>query len=168
MRQWIWTALVQIMDCHLFGTKLLSKLILGYCQMKALEQASVKFESKYETFLTRKCIRKRRLRKTPAILSKGSWVKRQIIGGVPNGGVPIGARVIQVNKMWMKMQMFSGKWILNMKLQYDCLCNSLLQLYVILYQIIKSSRIICWTLRLVKYLTLPLFCRVKFVNECWC
>ena len=33
MRQWIGSALVQLMACHLFGTKPLSKLMLGYCQL---------------------------------------------------------------------------------------------------------------------------------------
>ena len=32
MRQWIGSALVQIMACRLFGTKPLSKPMLGYCQ----------------------------------------------------------------------------------------------------------------------------------------
>ena len=33
MRQWIGSALVQIMACRLFGTKQLSKPMLGYCQL---------------------------------------------------------------------------------------------------------------------------------------
>ena len=31
MRQWIWSALVQIMACRLFGAKSLSEPVLGYC-----------------------------------------------------------------------------------------------------------------------------------------
>ena len=43
IRQWIRSALVQIMTCRLFGAKPLSKPLLGYCQLDPLEQTSVKF-----------------------------------------------------------------------------------------------------------------------------
>ena len=43
MCQWIGSTLVQIMACRLFGTKPLSKPMLGYCQFDPWEQASVKF-----------------------------------------------------------------------------------------------------------------------------
>ena len=43
MRQWIRSALVQIMACCLFGAKPLSKLILGYCQLDPWDQISLKF-----------------------------------------------------------------------------------------------------------------------------
>ena len=43
MRQSIWSALVQIMACRLFGAKPLSKPMLGYCQMDPWEQTSVKY-----------------------------------------------------------------------------------------------------------------------------
>ena len=43
MRQWIVSALVQIMACCLFGAKPLSKPMLGYCQLDLKEQTSVKF-----------------------------------------------------------------------------------------------------------------------------
>ena len=43
MRQWIWSALVRIIACRLFGAKPLSKPILGYCQLDSEEQTSVKF-----------------------------------------------------------------------------------------------------------------------------
>ena len=43
MRQWIGSALVQIMACRLFGAKPLSKPTLGYCQLNPKEQTSVKF-----------------------------------------------------------------------------------------------------------------------------
>ena len=33
MYKWIRSALVQIMACHLFGAKSLSKPMLGYCQL---------------------------------------------------------------------------------------------------------------------------------------
>ena len=51
MRQLFRSALVQIMACRLFGAKLLSKPMLGYCQLDPWEQTSVKFESKYKTFV---------------------------------------------------------------------------------------------------------------------
>ena len=43
MRQWIGSALLQIMACRLFGTKPLSKPMLGYCQLDPSEQTSVEF-----------------------------------------------------------------------------------------------------------------------------
>ena len=45
MRQWIGSALVQIMACRLFGAKPLPELMLVYCQLDSWEQISVKFES---------------------------------------------------------------------------------------------------------------------------
>ena len=42
MRQWIGSALVQIMACRLFGAKPLSKPMLGYCQLDSQEQTSWK------------------------------------------------------------------------------------------------------------------------------
>ena len=43
MRQWIKSALVDIIAYRLFGTKPLSKPLLGYCQLDPWEQTSVKF-----------------------------------------------------------------------------------------------------------------------------
>ena len=43
MRQWIGSALVQIMACRLFGAEPLSKHSLGYCQLDPQEQTSVAF-----------------------------------------------------------------------------------------------------------------------------
>ena len=43
MRQWTRSALVQIMECRLFSAKPLSKPLLGYCQLDAEQQTSVKF-----------------------------------------------------------------------------------------------------------------------------
>ena len=43
MRQWIRWALVQIMACHLFGAKPLSKPLLDYSQLDSWEQTLVKF-----------------------------------------------------------------------------------------------------------------------------
>ena len=50
MHRWTGSALAQIMACLLYGTKPLSKLMLGYCQIDPWEQTSVKFESKYIFF----------------------------------------------------------------------------------------------------------------------
>ena len=63
MRQWLGSALVQIMAWRLFGAKPLSKPTLGYCQLDPKEQTSVKFQSKYKTFHSRKRTWKYRLRK---------------------------------------------------------------------------------------------------------
>ena len=60
MRQWMGSALVHIMACRLFGAKPLSEPMLDYCKLDPWEQTSVKFESKYKTFHSRKCIWKDR------------------------------------------------------------------------------------------------------------
>ena len=54
-RQWIGSALVPIMACRLFGAKPLSKPVLGY-QLDHQEPNSVKFESEFIHFHSRKCI----------------------------------------------------------------------------------------------------------------
>ena len=54
MRQWIGSALVQIMACRLFGTKPLSKPVLGYYRMDPYEHTSVKFESNTKLFIHEK------------------------------------------------------------------------------------------------------------------
>ena len=58
MRQWQRSAFVQIIACRLFGTKPLSKPLLGYCQL----DPSLEFQSKCKTFHSWKCIWKHRLR----------------------------------------------------------------------------------------------------------
>ena len=73
MRQWIGSALVQIMACGLFGAKPLPKPMLGYCQLDPQEQISVKFESNYKALHSRKCIWKYRLR-NGAHFVQGWWV----------------------------------------------------------------------------------------------
>ena len=45
------SALVLIMACCLFGAKPLPELMLTYCKLDPLEQTSMKFESKYKTFI---------------------------------------------------------------------------------------------------------------------
>ena len=39
------------MACRLFGAKPLPEPMLAYCQLDSWEQTSVKFESKYKTFI---------------------------------------------------------------------------------------------------------------------
>ena len=48
--QWTGLALVQVMACHLFGTKPLPEPMLAYCQLDSWKQISVKFESKFYHF----------------------------------------------------------------------------------------------------------------------
>ena len=62
LRQRIGWALVQIMACRLIGAKPLSKPMLAYCQLDPKEQTSVKFQSKFNHFHSRKCVWKCRLR----------------------------------------------------------------------------------------------------------
>ena len=62
MRQGIGSALVQIMACRQFGAKPLSKPLLDYYQLDPWEQSSGKFQSKYKTLQSQKCIWKYRLR----------------------------------------------------------------------------------------------------------
>ena len=56
MRQWTGSALVQIMAWRLFDAKPLCEPMLVYYQLDLQEQNSVKFESKYKTFDSTKCI----------------------------------------------------------------------------------------------------------------
>ena len=50
MRQWIGSALVQIMACRLFATKPLPEVMLAYWQPDSWEHTAVKFVSKYKLF----------------------------------------------------------------------------------------------------------------------
>ena len=74
MRQWIGSALVQIMACRLFGAKPLSKPVLGYCQLNPQEQILVKFYKNKKLF-SRKNASKNIVCEIAAILSRGEWVK---------------------------------------------------------------------------------------------
>ena len=56
MCQWTGSALVEIMACRLIGAKPLFQSMLKYCWLDHQEQTSVKFESKYKTFHSWKCI----------------------------------------------------------------------------------------------------------------
>ena len=55
------------------GDKPLSKPVLGYCQLDPSEQTSVKFESKFKTFHSRKCIWNI-VCQMAVILSRGRWI----------------------------------------------------------------------------------------------
>ena len=44
MLQWTGSSLVQVMACHLFGTKPLPETMLAYCQLDCWEHISMKFE----------------------------------------------------------------------------------------------------------------------------
>ena len=79
MRQSIGSALVQIMACHLFRAKPLSKPMQCHCQLHCQEQISVKFDSELYHINSRKCISKRRYVTVAAILSRGRWVSSQFI-----------------------------------------------------------------------------------------
>ena len=56
MRQSTRSALFRVMACRLFGTKPLPEPILAYCQSDTWEQISVKFQSEFYHFHSRKCI----------------------------------------------------------------------------------------------------------------
>ena len=74
VHKWFGLTLLQIMACHLFGTKQLCKPMLDYCQLDPLKQASVKFWSKYKTFHSRKCMWIYRLRNGVHFV-QGRWVE---------------------------------------------------------------------------------------------
>ena len=71
MCQWIGSSLVQVMACRLFSTKLLPKPMLAYCQLDLREQISVKFQSEFYCFHSRKCISKCLLQKWQPFCSGG-------------------------------------------------------------------------------------------------
>ena len=55
------STLVQVMACRQFGAKPWPRPMLTYCHLDSLKQSSVKFEAKYKTFHSRKCILKCRI-----------------------------------------------------------------------------------------------------------
>ena len=90
MRQWTASALLQIMACRLFGAKPLSKPMIGYCKVDPYKQNSVKFQSKYKTFRSRKCVWKDRLRNGGHFV-QGWWV---------NSGEPFQVKRVLSMKNW--------------------------------------------------------------------
>ena len=75
MRRWTVSALVRVMAFRLLRAKSLPEPLMIYCQMDLQEHTSVKFEWKYKTFHSWKCIWICCLQKLAALLSRGSWVK---------------------------------------------------------------------------------------------
>ena len=55
MRQWNGSSLVQVKACRLIGAKPLPEPMMDYCQMDSWEHISVKFESEFCHFHSRKC-----------------------------------------------------------------------------------------------------------------
>ena len=78
MHQWNGSALVQVMACCLFGTKPLPEPMLTYCQLDCWEQISVKLESKFYHFHSRKCIWNCRLPKWRPFCPWGDELTHQI------------------------------------------------------------------------------------------
>ena len=76
MRQWAGSALVRVMAWRRTGAKPLPEPMLAYCELDSWEQISVKIESEFYRFHSRKCIWNCRLPKVAAILFRGRWVKR--------------------------------------------------------------------------------------------
>ena len=72
MRQWTGLALVQIVACRLFGSKPLSKPMLGCCKLDPKEQTSVKIESKLWYFHSKMRFKMSSVK--VAAVSKGRWV----------------------------------------------------------------------------------------------
>ena len=56
MCQWIRSALVQIMACHLFAAKPLSEPTQTYCQLEPKEHISMRVYLKWKYFHSRKCV----------------------------------------------------------------------------------------------------------------
>ena len=139
MRQWIGSALVQMMACRLFSAKPLSKPMLGFCLLHPQEQSSVKFWSKYKTFHSQKCI----------------WISR-----LWNGGDFVQGRWVDT-----KYTPQHGSW--DFSLMHCGICgNTLLQLlsYVKRHTDHMASLAVCSGLLLFsdKPLGLPAFVRLAY------
>ena len=74
VRQWTGPSFGQVMACRLFGAKPLPEPMVVYCPLDSWEQASVKFESVFYPFHSRKCIWKCRLAKRRSFCPWGRWV----------------------------------------------------------------------------------------------
>ena len=61
LQWWTGSALVQAIACRLSGAKPFPELMLPFCHLDPWEQTSVKFESKWKTFHSWKCLRSWRL-----------------------------------------------------------------------------------------------------------
>ena len=78
MRQWTGSSLVQVMACRLFGAKPLPEPMLTYCQLDSWEHISVKFESEFYHFHSRKCNWKCRLPKCRPFCSGGDELTNNV------------------------------------------------------------------------------------------
>ena len=74
MRQWVGSALVQIMACRLFGAKALSKPTLGHHQLEHYERTSMKM-SKCKKIFIHENASENIVHEIAAILSRGRWVE---------------------------------------------------------------------------------------------
>ena len=67
------------MVCRMFGARPLPEPTLSYCQLNSWDQTPVKFESKYKTFHSWKCIGKCRLRRAGQFFQGGDGLKKNVI-----------------------------------------------------------------------------------------
>ena len=74
MRQWIWSALVQMMACRLFGAKPLSKPMLGYHQLDKLQR---NFDQN-SNFLIHENAFENVVCEMTANLSRGRWINSNV------------------------------------------------------------------------------------------
>ena len=69
------SALVKLLACWLFGAKPLPEPMQGYCQLDSWEQISVKFETEFYHFHSRKCLWNHCLLKWPPFCPGGDeWM----------------------------------------------------------------------------------------------
>ena len=78
MRQWTGSSLVQVIACRLFGTKPLPEPMRNDCQLDSWEQISVKFESDFYRFHSRKCNWQCRLPKWRPFCPEGDELKSSL------------------------------------------------------------------------------------------
>ena len=78
-RQWTGQSLVRVMVCRLLGAKPLPEPMLAYYQLDPLEHTSMKFESKYKSFHSWKCIWMRRLPNGGHIVREGYGSDAQLL-----------------------------------------------------------------------------------------
>ena len=74
MCQAAWSELVQVVACHLFSVKSLTKAMLTYIQLDPQENIYVKFSSKFKHFHSVTRSWKLHLQNNTVILSTGKWV----------------------------------------------------------------------------------------------
>ena len=97
MRRWTGSALAQVMVCRLFGAKPLPEPMLTYSQFDPLGKTSVKFESKYKTFHSRKCIWKYRLRNVGHFVH-GRWVNVPLVVGRRHPDITAGLQIMRIRR----------------------------------------------------------------------